>query len=183
MQLTLDLAVALVGLFAVAQFGWGTRYHFATEKVPLALSVINVISLLTTVLYLYLQFSRVQPVAMLLIGLVAAIGASALFIWAVRTSRSAKLLLAYDEGQPHQILRDGPYRYLRHPFYTSYVLLWAGWGLATWSPLVIPSVVLLTTLYVFAAREEEAKFACSAMAGDYARYRRETGFFWPRLIR
>lgn len=183
MQLTLDLAIVLVGLFAVGQFAWGMRYHFVAERLPLGSKVITVVSTATTVLYLYLQFAFSQPVLPMLVGLIMAALSSALFVWAVRSSRSARLLFVYDEGQPHQILRQGPYRYLRHPFYTSYVLLWTGWGLATFSPLVIPSILVLTALYVYAARGEEAKFARSEMAEEYSRYRQQTGFFWPRVIR
>lgn len=183
MQFTLDLAIVLAGLFAVGQFAWGMRYHFVAERLPLGSKIITAVSTATTVLYLYLQFAVVQPVLPMLIGLAMAVASSALFTWAVRTTRAARLLFVYDEGQPHQLLREGPYRHLRHPFYTSYVLLWAGWGLATWSPFVIPSVVALTALYVYAARGEEAKFARSEMAEEYARYRRETGFFWPRFNR
>jgi hypothetical protein len=38
-------------------------------------------------------------------------------------------------------------------------------------------------MYAMAAFDEEKKFASSDLAGRYDKYRRNTGFFWPRLRR
>jgi protein-S-isoprenylcysteine O-methyltransferase Ste14 len=183
MQFALDLIIAVVGLFAVCQFMWGMRYHFKNERVPAGVKIVSTISGLTVLLYLYLQFAIEQPAPAQLAGLACAVASSALFVWAVRASRQAGLRYVFEGADPGLVLKDGPYNHVRHPFYTSYVLLWAGWGLATWSPIAILPVSVLTMAYVLAARDEEQRFAASPMASDYASYKSRTGFFWPRIIR
>ena len=75
----------------------------------------------------------------------------------------------------------GPYGVVRHPFYAAYSLFWvAGWvGSGAWSTAVV--ALTMFTLYVTAARGEEAGFAASALAEAYRRYQQRTGFFFPRL--
>ena len=75
----------------------------------------------------------------------------------------------------------GPYRFVRHPFYVSYIVFWAGWSLAIWSVIVLFPFAILIVIYVFAARMEERLFAGTQMADQYAAYRQRTGFFWPKL--
>ena len=107
--------------------------------------------------------------------------ALALFVWTVRLTRKTPLTVAYARDEPALLLKRGPYRYVRHPFYVSYLLFWAGTAAA--SPGVFPWAVPLVMLLVYwhAARREEAKFAASPLASAYADYRARVGMFLPRL--
>ena len=107
--------------------------------------------------------------------------ATMLFGWTLRASRSARLKLIFDPDSPQYILRAGPYRYVRHPFYASYILFWLGCAVATIHPVNIAYVLALVPLLILAAREEEKGFDRSPHAADYAAYRRSAGLFWPRL--
>jgi protein-S-isoprenylcysteine O-methyltransferase Ste14 len=106
---------------------------------------------------------------------------AALFWAAISASRKARLRFAFDPENPHSIVTGGPYRYLRHPFYTSYLLFWSGWAIAGWSAWTIVPVAIFAAIYVTAALAEEKKFSGTALAGDYEDYKMRAGFFWPRF--
>jgi protein-S-isoprenylcysteine O-methyltransferase Ste14 len=91
------------------------------------------------------------------------------------------LTIAFADDVPMHVVRSGPYRVVRHPFYTSYMLAYLAGLIATASPLLIPVIVCMGTLYTRAASGEEAKFAASALRDEYAVYRHRTGRFTPRL--
>jgi protein-S-isoprenylcysteine O-methyltransferase Ste14 len=90
-------------------------------------------------------------------------------------------LTAFSDDTPQFLLRHGPYRYVRHPFYASYLLFWVGTAVTTagWLPWLVPFGMLL--LYARAATGEEQKFARSDLAQAYETYRQNTGMFLPRL--
>lgn len=181
MQFPLDILVTAVSLAVIAQFVWAMRFHFKTDKMALAAKSISLIGAFAIALFIHLQFTRVQPLAALVLGVALGVLSSVIFIAAIRASRQAELYFVFEGRRPNTLLKHGPYAYIRHPFYTSYVLLWGAWGLATWSPISILPVTLLTAIYVNAARGEERNIALSPLAADYAQYKRQAGFFWPRL--
>jgi protein-S-isoprenylcysteine O-methyltransferase Ste14 len=131
----------------------------------------------------FLCFWFEQPAAAQWIGL-SWLAISFAVCWAtVRESRNAKLLAAFDEKLPHGLLRTGPYAVVRHPFYTSYLIQWIGWAIAAWTIWALVPVVMMVTIYTVAARDEEAKFARTDMADEYAEYMKTTGRFFPRFFR
>lgn len=75
------------------------------------------------------------------------------------------------------LLRNGPYRLIRHPMYSAVVLAAAGWLLCDWSWTRLACLLaLLPVLMLKAAREERmlgGKFS------DYAAYRTTSRRFIP----
>ena len=77
------------------------------------------------------------------------------------------------------LLVDGPYAYVRHPFYASYLLYWvAGAFISNW---LWASVFVMGCLYFTAIRQEENRFGFSPLAASYEAYRRQTGALIPVL--
>ncbi|HEY9011711.1 MAG TPA: isoprenylcysteine carboxylmethyltransferase family protein, partial [Devosia sp.] len=122
-----------------------------------------------------------QPILAQLVGIALQLLSFALFWAAIRASRAGRLRLAFDPGNPRSFVNEGPYRFVRHPFYVSYIILWGGFAIATWSALAIVPFLVMLAVYIYAARDEERKFGLTDMADDYAGYRRRTGMFIPRL--
>ena len=181
MELVLDLVVSLLSVMVVLQYGRSLRTHFRSPKMPTGTVVISVVVTATAAVFLTLIWIEAQPLLAQLIGLAVETFGLWLFWMAIRASREARLKMAFDVANPHGLVTTGPYRYLRHPFYTSYLVFWIGWAIATWSAWSIIPLLAITAIYVVAALGEERKFSRTEMAEAYESYRRQTGFFWPRL--
>ena len=107
-------------------------------------------------------------------------GATSLFLWAAWTNRTRKLGLAFAGATPGHVQTRGPYRIVRHPFYTSYLVAFMGGALAAGSPWLLPALAAGILTYWRAAREEERAFARSELAEAYRSYARRVGMFLPR---
>ena len=83
----------------------------------------------------------------------------------------------------HQLITRGPYRWIRHPLYTTGIALFVSLGLTldSWLILVLALVALLAIRVVVVPREEAHLLA--AFGGEYERYRLQTGALFPRLRR
>lgn len=181
MVFALDLLVAVIGLGVFAQHVWALRGHFASDKMTGGARAISAGALLSCLLLLVVTFGLDQPMLAQLAG-GAVMAASLLLFWAaIRASRAARLRFAFDEALPSELVTIGPYKRVRHPFYTSYLVFWAGWAIAAWTPLALLPVIVMAALYTVAARYEENLLISSNMANSYKDYRQRTGMFFPRI--
>ena len=109
---------------------------------------------------------------------VTACGAS-IAIWARSTlgsNWSDKVVLKVD----HQLIRSGPYRYLRHPIYTGVLLAMVGTTLTNGRWRCVVALAVLSVNYFIKAKREEK--ILSARFGDaFAEHKRNTGFFLPGM--
>lgn len=183
MELVLDVLVSALSLATVGHYVWSTRAHFHSPTTPPGAMLISAVVVATALFFLAIVWLELQPTGAQLVGLGLESASLWLFWAAIFASRKARLRFAFDVENPHSLVTHGPYRYVRHPFYTSYVIFWVGWGVATWSILAVVPVAGLIAIYVIAARDEEKKFAATALSGDYEAYRQGAGFFTPRLRR
>jgi len=80
----------------------------------------------------------------------------------------------------HQLVRSGPYAYVRHPIYTGMLLAGAGTVLFIGEWRGILALLLAATAQVGKARREESLM--KAEFGDqYKEYRERSGFLMPRF--
>lgn len=172
------LAVTL-GVFLT--FAWGVFAHFRSHGTPTGMKVISGVSLLSMVVVGIQAWNG--PLQPLWVGLGVAmhLAALALFLMAVRETRIARLTLAFDDDRPTFLVSTGPYRYIRHPFYTSYILFWMGCALTLRDLYVIALTFVIFSLYYAAAYREEAKFNSSVLRDAYQTYRQDAGFLWPKF--
>lgn len=178
----MDSVIIVTALATLAAYVWSLKRHFVAGDMSGGARVVSAGVVLTAILYLFLTLWGDQPVWAQAIGLALQLAAGALFFWAITASREARLDFAFTPEKPRGLVETGPYRHIRHPFYTSYIIFWTGWALATWSAYALLALIILIALYVVAARAEEEKFSQSPLAPAYAAYKRRAGFFWPRLI-
>ncbi|WP_292999772.1 methyltransferase [Nevskia sp.] len=173
--------VVLLILAGYASWGWGAR-HFFTKPTGTN-SGIDAIYLLSNLLGLYVlaglpvlgvASSGHFAAAAILLGL-----SLSLFWWAIAANRRKPLSFAFSEDLPEHLVAEGPYRYIRHPFYTSYLLTWLAAGVATGSAFMALPFAVMAPMYFTAARVEERKFSSTALNRDYDRYRAGTGMFLP----
>jgi protein-S-isoprenylcysteine O-methyltransferase Ste14 len=106
----------------------------------------------------------------------------ALFFAALRANRSQKLSVVFSADEPRHLIRSGPYRHIRHPFYTAYSATWVAGAVGSASLPLAGVAAGMFLLYWAAARFEECKFQRSLLASAYATYRGQTGMFLPRFL-
>lgn len=163
--------------FCFASFAWGMVKHFRRFGKPSRTMVLTgLLGVFFAVVQLVGIGSR-QVQCPFPAGSIY-IASAALFWWAVGVTRG-KLAACGQGAVSEQVVTCGPYRYIRHPFYTSYNLAWAaGWVATAWWPAGIAAVVM-AALYERAAREEERGLLTSALSENYQNYRRRTGKYLP----
>ena len=99
-----------------------------------------------------------------------------------RTHRARPALWHQEDDEPVRIVREGPYRRIRHPFYSAFLLIFAGAALAaphwlTWAAFGYT----LISLNVTAAREER-RLLDSRHGDIYRDYMAVAGRFLPRPL-
>lgn len=114
------------------------------------------------------------------LALLTGLASLLLFWWAIRTNRRQPLSFAFAGDLPRHLVREGPYRRIRHPFYAAYLLGWLVTPIATGELLTLIPFTVMSLAYTAAARGEERQFDATPLRAEYARYRREAGLFWPR---
>ena len=181
------LQLAAIGIAAldVSAFAWGVWGVFVRDGRPTrGLTVLKAGAAVSAVAVVWALVAspRVQGWNALA-GLAMLLGALLLFALSVRVNRARPLSLAYCQDRPLHVQDAGPYRWVRHPFYVSYLLTYAGALLASGNPLLLGVVLGMAAVYVHAARAEERKFLVSPLHAEYAAYQRRTGMFIPRLSR
>jgi protein-S-isoprenylcysteine O-methyltransferase Ste14 len=115
------------------------------------------------------------------IGAILALGSIVLYEVARRVVTGRGFCSVLSGEVPSAVCAEGPYRYIRHPVYTSYMLAFLALLIAF--PGLLTAVVFAANLafYIYAATDEERTIAHSALAQGYAAYQRRTGMFLPRL--
>jgi len=79
--------------------------------------------------------------------------------------------------QDHELIRSGPYAYVRHPIYTGLIVALAGSTIGCGEPRALLGLAIMLYSFVRKLRLEE-RFMRQQFPEEYARYSREV----PRLI-
>lgn len=144
-----------------------------------------------TVAAAYLMFADTVPRAWLLIPVVPAaagvpwVGVAvtamgiAFAVWArayLGGNWSGTVTVKVD----HQLVRSGPYRWVRHPIYSGMILAMLGTALARGQVRGLVAVVLLFAGFKIKSKIEEQAML-STFGAEYDEYSRSTGAILPRL--
>lgn len=82
---------------------------------------------------------------------------------------------------PQHIVTWGAYRYVRHPFYASFLLAFCAAALYSPQAFTLGSLIYGFAILNTTAAREEAKLARSDFGSEYRDYVARTGRFFPRL--
>jgi protein-S-isoprenylcysteine O-methyltransferase Ste14 len=111
---------------------------------------------------------------------VAIVGAtSALLLWTLR-SLGANLTDTVVTRKVHTLVVNGPYRWVRHPFYDAVALLLFGVSLVSANWFMLAAGVTVFTLLAVRARIEE-RMLVARFGDDYRSYMARTDRFLPRM--
>lgn len=99
-----------------------------------------------------------------------------LFVWSVLAR--GRYATSWDMSEDHKLVTWGPYRYVRHPSYAAYFILFAGLFLmlvnliAVIPFIAIPGYVQITNI--------EEELLAKRFGDEYTHYQRITGKFFPK---
>jgi protein-S-isoprenylcysteine O-methyltransferase Ste14 len=173
-----------ISVLAILGFAWSLAGAFQSEEgATTGNTVVKATSIVAWLVQLYVLRGTTLVAGSLnyWLGNLLIVAGVAVFWNCVHITSARKLTLPFSEDAPEYLCVVGPYRYVRHPFYLSYLAAYFGMGIASHSVALFVVALLMFAIYFTAARFEEAKFERSVLAGDYARYRRRAGMFLPRF--
>lgn len=110
--------------------------------------------------------------------------AIAIFLAAIEAAKRTRLQRSFvDHPLPDRLITDGPYKWVRHPFCTGYLLgaLAGPVGIDHRGMFLI--ALPLAVISVAAAVREERVWLSGSRADEYRDYRRRTGMFIPFIGR
>jgi protein-S-isoprenylcysteine O-methyltransferase Ste14 len=136
-------------------------------------------------LYIYLGLSNTSfPLAsgtsatnLKLFSLLVMIAGYAIFIWSVLAR--GRYATTWQMPADHALVHWGPYRYVRHPSYLGYFLMFTSFFLLSQSILAMIPLTAIPGYLVITQREEE--MLISKFGERYLQYQESVGRFLPKL--
>lgn len=106
--------------------------------------------------------------------------ALAVFLAAIEAAKRTRLQRSFiDHPLPDRLITDGPFKWVRHPFCTGYLLGASAGPIGIHHPVMLFIAAPLVAMTIVAALREERVWMSGPHADDYADYRRRTGMFIP----
>jgi protein-S-isoprenylcysteine O-methyltransferase Ste14 len=180
--MVLDVVVTAISVIVILTWIWSIKAHFKSTEMPAGAKLISGLVIASGLFMLFLVWRNDQPYFAQLAGIVLQILSYALFWSAIGATRNAALLAAFTPLAPHSLVTTGPYKFVRHPFYSSYLLFWVGLTVCTWSVWAFVPLIGMFVTYLQAALDEERKFSQTALAKDYSQYMAKTARFVPGVF-
>jgi protein-S-isoprenylcysteine O-methyltransferase Ste14 len=114
-------------------------------------------------------------------GAIFALGAVMLYEWTRRTVVDRNFYVGLAGEVPPAVCDAGPYQYVRHPFYLSYMVAFVAVAVAFPSFIVSGVCLLNIGLFVYMALDDERELLASTLGADYRAFRGRVGMFVPRI--
>lgn len=154
-------------------------FKIKLSKMPLSYRVLQLLSVLFWAYSLYLLWgSRPNDLASA-VGAAGSMFSLFIFWWARRTIVQHDFPLIFSGLSSKQLVNDGPFRYVRHPFYASYIICYALNSFLLNDNVLYFLCGLLSYLYYLASKKEEENFLNSSFRDEYLHYSASTGRFFP----
>jgi protein-S-isoprenylcysteine O-methyltransferase Ste14 len=146
------------------------------EYLPAILNIVTVVGVLLISFLVELRFPMPKGMAKFL-GLFIVYAGMALVIWAAVHIKGA--LAGMVEPRLDVLVRDGPYRFVRHPVYLGMTIALVGTAVAlrSWLGLIGVFLLFLPT-EIYRARLEEKALA-RKFGSEWENYAAQTGFILP----
>ena len=156
---------------------------------PLLLAIIGTATFFfESILYMFLGFSnRILPLfsspgttQMMFLehfGMLAMVVGYAIFVWSVLAR--GRYATSWQMPADHVLVDWGPYRYVRHPSYLGYFLMFIGFLLLSQNMLALISLIAIPGYALISRREEE--MLVTRFGERYLQYQKNVGRFLPKL--
>jgi protein-S-isoprenylcysteine O-methyltransferase Ste14 len=175
-------------LLAVSFFCIGlTSYFERRSDLPWWVRLIHNTGMLLSLSHLAgVVIFRPRSEAFAAIGVAMYTVAVLLFLSAIEAATRSRLRLQrsfVDGPLPERLLTEGPYRWVRHPFYLGYIVGAMAPAVAIGHPVLIAIAGMMIAFTVIAAFREERVWLSSVRGDAYREYSSRTGMFFPTLTR
>jgi protein-S-isoprenylcysteine O-methyltransferase Ste14 len=176
-----DAALALgTASLTLLSFGAGTKwFRKSNDRAPAKLGLTLSAVLCAAAQVAVIAGAHRVPAAFRAAGLGLYLLAHVVYWWSRAAHGGKRPAFALVPVQPKFLTRSGPYRLVRHPIYTAYLLAWLAGPVIAAQPWLLLTTLWMLCFFYYAARQEERLFAASSLGAEYAAYRRRTGMFWP----
>lgn len=183
MQAVIYVVAIIFTLAVVSTLGWASLRYFRDAGVRSHRKAFYKLVIYSCLLLHCgaILYSPLPSIGELLCGIMLAAISLLIFWSSVLAHRSQRPSYAFVRTQPQALVSTGPYRWVRHPFYLSFMLAAAAGACIAGQPLLLLTVIVLFACYYTAAKSEEASFRLTDFASEYESYRAVTGMFLPRL--
>ena len=115
------------------------------------------------------------------IGIMPFIAGIALLLWVhLHLSRNFSGTVQIRPGG--KVIQTGPYAYVRHPMYWSFLLIDVGFALLTDNWLLAGGFLLIVGIVVMVRLPVEERALLEAYGKDYEEYSKRTGKFFPKIF-
>jgi protein-S-isoprenylcysteine O-methyltransferase Ste14 len=180
-QTAIHWVLAAAAVAAVTFFAVGLTGYF--ERTPRPLWVLSVhylsmvLALLQTAGVIFLK-PRSDVFASVGIGMFTL--SIALYLAAIEAAQRTRLQRSLiDHPLPDRLITDGPFRWVRHPFGTGYLLGALAAPIAIDDLRMIATALPLVAATLYAAFREERVWLASPHGDEYRAYQKRTGMFIP----
>ena len=116
------------------------------------------------------QLSDSVPQVLQAFGLVGIVAGMAMMTWCMVVNTFFAKVVRIQDDRGHHVIDSGPYRYVRHPGYVGWVILWLSFNLALGSWLAVGGSFIVNAVMVVRTAMEDG-FLVENLAGydEYAR--------------
>src|SRR5882724_7603629 len=145
----LQMAVLLAFACCIISFTWGmTRFFRTVGRFSLGTRIVQVAVIMFTLAHL-IALSRSHAVSMTLgVGALGLYCVSLVLFWSsIRVNRAKPLSAVFSKDHPEHLITRGPYRFIRNPFYSSYLSASLGGTIASAQPWLLLSVLIMAVIY------------------------------------
>ena len=117
------------------------------------------------------------------VATVLSVGSIALIAYTLGTHRRRLSLWHQKNDAPEEIVTYGAYRYVRHPFYSSFILALTATAILSLTPWALVTSIFGVMMLNYTAALEEKKLAGSEYGSQYQKYIEHSGRFMPKVRR
>ena len=103
----------------------------------------------------------------------------ALIAFTIGIHRVPLALWHQNNDEPKNIVTHGPYAWVRHPFYTSFMICLTGCVIICPHPSTILTLCYAIIALMVTARREESRLSSSEFGKEYQEYMKNVGRFFP----
>jgi protein-S-isoprenylcysteine O-methyltransferase Ste14 len=179
MKLDAMLAVGTATV-TLLSFGAGMRwFRKANDRTPAKLGLTLSALLCGAVQLAVITGAHAPPAPLRWAGIGLYLLAHLVYWWSLAAHGGKRPAFALVPVKPTFLTQRGPYRLVRHPIYTAYLLAWLAGPVVAARPWLLLTTLWMLALHYYAARQEERLFAQTEFADDYAAYKGRTGMFVP----